>query len=83
MYHYKCIYICPRGEQLRGEKADNVVVQGYHRENPQRTTEGIKSTLYKTIPGDVNMDIEKINRRTCRKNILFTTVGKNCPIHTF
>lgn len=39
----------PREIQLRGDKVDNIEVQGYDRSNPNRETKVIKSTLYNSL----------------------------------
>ena len=48
----------PRGEKLQGDKVDNIVVQGYDRNDPQRATKGIKSTLYNPICGEEELDVD-------------------------
>ena len=65
----------PRGPKLHGDKADNIVVQGYDRENPQRATKGIKSTLYNPISGEESLNICSLVDQMKDMDILFSTVA--------
>ncbi|XP_076116381.1 uncharacterized protein LOC143083892 [Mytilus galloprovincialis] len=64
----------PRGQKLHGEKAANIVVQGYDREDPQRATKGIKSTLYNPIPGNEAINVNDLLGQVKDMDILFDTV---------
>ncbi|CAG2213131.1 unnamed protein product [Mytilus edulis] len=64
----------PRGQKLHGEKADNIVVQGYDREDPQRATKGIKSTLYNPIPGNEAINLNDLLVQVKDMDIVFDTV---------
>ena len=51
----------PRGEKIGGSSSDDVKVQGYGTDFPQRKTKGLRSTLYNPIPsGVVNLNVKKI-----------------------
>lgn len=51
----------PRGEKIGGTSSDDVKVQGYGTDFPQRQTRGLRSTLYNPIPSDVmNLDVKKL-----------------------
>lgn len=67
----------PRGEKLQGEKVDNIVVQGYDRNNPQRATKGIKSTLYNPICGEEELDVNGFLDEIKDLNIMFNTSVEN------
>ncbi|XP_048749370.2 uncharacterized protein LOC125661419 [Ostrea edulis] len=67
----------PRGEKLQGEKVDNIVVQGYDRNNPQRATKGIKSTLYNPICGEEELDVNGFLDEIKDLNIIFNTSVEN------
>ncbi|CAC5376443.1 unnamed protein product [Mytilus coruscus] len=64
----------PRGQKLHDEKADNIVVQGYDRDDPQRATKGIKSTLYNPIPGNEAINLNDLLVKVKDMDILFDTV---------
>jgi len=64
----------PRGEKLRGTKVDDIVVQGYDKENPHRPTKGIRTTLCNPIPDNADFDVEDLASKTIGLNILFPTV---------
>ena len=65
----------PTGPKLHGDKAENIVVQGYDRENPQRATKGIKSTLYNPISGEESLNICSLVDQMKDMDILFSTVA--------
>ena len=67
----------PRGEKLHGSKADQTVVQGYDRDNLQRATRGIKSTLYNPLPADHIYDVNSFVEQFQDMGILFNTVMEN------
>nr|XP_022292919.1 uncharacterized protein LOC111103754 [Crassostrea virginica] len=51
----------PRGEKIGGTSSDDVKVQGYGTDFPQRQTRGLRSTLYNPIPsGVMNLDVKKL-----------------------
>jgi hypothetical protein len=54
---------------------ENIVVQGYDRENPQRATKGIKSTLYNPISGEESLNICSLVDQMKDMDILFSTVA--------
>ena len=50
-----------RGEKIGRSSSDDVKVQGYSTDFPQRQTRGLQSTLYNPIPsGVVNLDVKKL-----------------------
>ncbi|KAK3099804.1 hypothetical protein FSP39_010007 [Pinctada imbricata] len=65
----------PRGEKLHAAKVDNIVVQGYDRQNPQRATKGIKSTMYQPMSKGVDLNIDALLSKTQGMDILFGTVA--------
>ena len=67
----------PRGEKLQGEKVDNIVVQGYDRNDPQKATKGIKSTLFNPICGEEELDVDSFLHEIKDMNIMFNTSVEN------
>ena len=64
----------PLGEKLHRSKLDDIVVQGYDKENHNRQTKGIWSTLYNPIPKEGNFDLNNLVAETQNLNIQFPTV---------
>jgi hypothetical protein len=59
------------------KKVDNIVVQGYDRNDPQRATKGIKSTLYNPVCGEEEFDVDSFLNEIRDMNILFSTSVEN------
>ncbi|CAG2189628.1 unnamed protein product [Mytilus edulis] len=59
---------------IKWRKPDSIVVQDYDREDPQRATNGIKSTLYNPIPGNEAINLNDLLVQVKDMDILFDTM---------
>lgn len=50
----------PRSDKIKGPKVDDIVVQGYDRENLHRPTKDICSTLYNALPENGQLDAKSL-----------------------
>lgn len=74
----------PRGEKLKGDRVDNLVIQGYDRQDPQRATQGIRSTLYNPSNVGETFNMESFLSDIGDMDILFPTVASKSAdmVHT-